>query len=78
MNERIFRRLFRLAERLEPDRQAIWNWLLHTRIEHLGDRTAVELVFAGEGGRVIEMLEAALQDEAPAVQTGGIAHALRA
>ena len=47
----IFRRIFDLAEQLEPNRAAIWDWLWHTPIETLGGRTAIELAFAGDGER---------------------------
>jgi len=60
----IFRRIFNLAEQLEPNRAAIWDWLWHTPIETLGGRTAIELAFAGDGERVIAMLKAALHDHA--------------
>lgn len=60
----IFRRIFSLAEQLEPNRAAIWDWLLHTPIESLGGRTATELAFAGDGERVVAMLKAALHDHA--------------
>jgi hypothetical protein len=60
----ILRRIFTLAERLEPNRAAIWDWLWHTPIETLGGRTAIELIFAGHGERVLAMLEAALHDQA--------------
>jgi hypothetical protein len=58
----VLRHIFSLAEQLEPDRVAIWEWLWHTPIETLGGHTAIELAFAGDGLRVVAMLEAALQD----------------
>lgn len=63
MGPGIIRRIVTLAERLEPDRQIIWDWLFHTRIAALGGRTAIELAFAGQGEQVTRMLETALQDE---------------
>jgi hypothetical protein len=63
MSNGIIRRIFTLAERLEPDRKAIWDWLFHTHIEALGGYTAMELVFADRGEQVIELLESALRDE---------------
>lgn len=60
----VFRRIFTLAEQLEPNRTAIWDWLWHTPIETLGGHTAIELAFAGDGERVVAMLEAALRDHA--------------
>ena len=76
----VFRRIFLLAEQLEPDRAAIWDWLWHTPIEALGGRTAIELAFAGSSEQVIAMLESALQDHAeqpqrllPSMRTAGAA-----
>ena len=63
MSQGIIRRIFTLAERLEPDRKAIWDWLFHTQIETLGGSTAMDLVFADRGEQVVAMLEAALRDE---------------
>jgi hypothetical protein len=60
----VLRRIFTLAEQLEPNRAAIWDWLWHTPIEALDGRTAIELAFAGQGDRVVAMLEAALHDQA--------------
>jgi hypothetical protein len=59
----VLRRIFTLAEQLEPNRALIWDWLWHTPIEALGGRTAIELTFAGHGERVIAMLKAALHDQ---------------
>jgi hypothetical protein len=42
---------------IEPDRQAVWDWLLLTPIQELGGRTAVEIALAGEGEHVISLLE---------------------
>jgi hypothetical protein len=63
MSRGIVRRIFTLAERLEPDRKAIWEWLFHTRIETLGGSTAMELIFTDQGEQVVTLLERALQDE---------------
>jgi hypothetical protein len=51
------RRIANLAYGIEPDRQAVWDWLLLTPIEELGGRTAVEIALAGEGENVISLLE---------------------
>jgi hypothetical protein len=59
----VLRHIFTLAEQLEPNRAAIWDWLWHTPIETLGGHTAIELTFAGNGEQVIAMLEVALQDQ---------------
>lgn len=63
MGQGIVRRIFTLAERLEPDRKAIWEWLFHAQIETLGGRTAMELIFADQGEQVVVLLERALRDE---------------
>ncbi len=63
MDSGIIRRIVTLAERLEPDRQAVWDWLFHTKIDSLGKRTAIELAFSGQGEKVVAMLETALHDE---------------
>ena len=63
-SQHTFRRIFRLAEQLEPDRTAIWDWLWHTPIEALGGRTAIELAFSGRSEQVVVMLETALRDHA--------------
>jgi len=57
MGNRIMRRIADLAYGIEPDRQAVWDWLLLTPIKELGDRTAVEIALAGEGERVVSLLE---------------------
>ncbi|MBT2118095.1 hypothetical protein KK141_15745 [Dyella sp. LX-66] len=64
MSRGIIRRIFDLAERLEPDRNIVWDWLFHTRIDVLDGYTPLELVFADQGGRVLELLQSALSDEA--------------
>ena len=63
MGQGIVRRIFTLAERLEPDRKAIWEWLFHAQIETLGGCTAMELIFADQGEQVVVLLERALRDE---------------
>jgi len=65
MSQGIIRRIFNLAEQLEPDRKVIWDWLFHTHIEALDGHTALELVFADQGEQVISLLETALRDEEP-------------
>jgi hypothetical protein len=65
MSHGIIRRIFTLAEQLEPDRKLVWDWLFHTHIEPLGGHTAMELVFADQGEQVVALLETALHDEAP-------------
>jgi len=63
MSRGIVRHIFTLAERLEPDRKAIWEWLFHAQIETLGRRTAMELIFTDQGEQVAALLERALRDE---------------
>ena len=63
MRRGIVRRIFTLAERLEPDRKAIWDWLFHAQIEPLDGWTAMELIFADRGEQVVALLEQALRDE---------------
>lgn len=63
MRRGIVRRIFTLAERLEPDRKAIWDWLFHAQIESLDGWTAMELIFADRGEQVVALLEQALRDE---------------
>ena len=63
MDSGIIRCIVTLAERLEPDRQAVWNWLFNTKIESLDHHTAIELAFTGQGEKVVTMLETALHDE---------------
>jgi hypothetical protein len=67
MSHGIIRRIFTLAEQLEPDRKLVWEWLLHTHIETLGGHTAMELVFADQGEQVVALLETALRDEEPEI-----------
>lgn len=59
----IFRQIFTLAERLEPNSSAIWEWVCQTPIAMLGGQTVLELVISGRGECVVTMLEAALKDE---------------
>jgi hypothetical protein len=63
MADRIMRRIADLAYGIEPDRQAVWDWLLLTPIEELGRRTPVEIALAGEGEHVISLLEAVAAGE---------------
>jgi hypothetical protein len=64
----IVRRIFTLAECLEPDRRAIWEWLLHDPIDVLRGYTAMELIFADQGEQVETLLRWALWDE----ENGGV------
>lgn len=75
MSQRIIRRIFTLAERLEPDRKLIWDWLLHTHIASLDGHTAVDLVYADRGEQVVALLETALLDEVSEGLASGCAQA---
>ena len=50
-----------LAERVDPDRMAVWEWFLETPIRPHG-KTAYELVQAGQGDVVIAFLQRILRD----------------
>jgi hypothetical protein len=63
MRHGIFRRIFALAERLEPDRKAVWEWVLHTPIEELGGHTAIALIFTDQGDKVVAFLKDAVCEE---------------
>jgi hypothetical protein len=63
MGQGIVRRIFTLAERMEPDRKAIWEWLFCTQIETLGGLTAMELIFTDQGDQVMALLERAVRSE---------------
>jgi hypothetical protein len=67
MRQGIVRRIFTLAERMEPDREAIWEWLFHAQIETFGGLTAMELIFTDQGEQVVALLEQALRSEEGAV-----------
>lgn len=60
------RRIAYLAQAIEPDRQAVWEWLFTTPIEQLDGHTAIELAFAGEGEQVVAMLESILAEQSQA------------
>ncbi|URX61583.1 hypothetical protein KR767_16165 [Luteibacter anthropi] len=53
----IMRRIATLAHGIEPNRQAVWEWIHNTPIEEFDGRTALELVFDGQGERVVSLLE---------------------
>ncbi|GLQ88590.1 hypothetical protein [Dyella flagellata] len=60
----IARQIFILAERLEPNRSAIWEWICQAPIAMLGGHTALELILSGQGRKVVLLLEMALRSEA--------------
>jgi len=55
----VFHQIFALAAQLEPDRPRVWHWLFNTPIPALDSLTPVELVYAGRGESVIQLLELA-------------------
>ena len=70
MIDATFLRIFTLAVQLEPDRRAVWEWLRQAPIATLGDQTAWQLLRSGRGQEVVNLLEAALRDEAAEVDNG--------
>lgn len=60
MSNALLLRILALAERIEPDREAIWEWFFHTPIEPYG-KTAYALGTDGQGDVVIAFLERALR-----------------
>ncbi|MEX1827455.1 hypothetical protein [Luteibacter sp. CQ10] len=74
MAKGIMRRIATLAHRIEPDRQAVWEWIHGTPIEELNGYTALELAFAGEGERVVELLESIVAERS--VRSEGVSEAL--
>lgn len=53
-----FRDIASVARSIEPDGARVWHWMLEEPIAELDNRTAVELVWAGRGQAVIDMLKA--------------------
>ncbi|HAI47882.1 hypothetical protein D3C87_480690 [compost metagenome] len=56
MRQGIVRRVAEMALRIEPDRSAVLEWILHTPLPTLGMQTTFELACNGEGERVIALL----------------------
>jgi hypothetical protein len=63
MHNGTVRRIFALAERLEPDRKMVWEWVLHMPIDELGGHTTIELIFTGQGESVVAFLTNAAREE---------------
>lgn len=57
----IMRRIATLAHGIEPSRQAVWDWINNTPIEELEGRTALDLVFDGQGERVVALLQSIIE-----------------
>ncbi|QNK01340.1 DUF2384 domain-containing protein [Dyella telluris] len=72
MANSLTRRIFLLADRLEPDRAAVWQWFHCTPIRVFDGQTALELMTAGEGWRVEAWLETVLLSEEDAAFPGPI------
>lgn len=60
MRQGIVRRVADVALRIEPDRGAVLEWILHTPLPSLGGQTTFELACDGQGERVIALLNALL------------------
>lgn len=56
-------RIFALASLIEPDPIAAWQWFMCTPLITSGGMTACELLFTGQGDRVIAFLRHALADQ---------------
>ncbi|MCS4234389.1 hypothetical protein ACTUVK_002001 [Stenotrophomonas rhizophila] len=56
MRQGIVRRVAEMALRIEPNRTAVLDWILHTPLPSLGMQTTFELACNGEGERVIALL----------------------
>ncbi|MET4675826.1 MULTISPECIES: hypothetical protein [unclassified Luteibacter] len=59
----VSRRILALASLIEPDPTAAWQWFMSTPLITAGGMTACELLFAGQGDRVIAFLRHALIDQ---------------
>lgn len=60
MRHGIVRRVADVALRIEPDRSAVLEWILHAPLPSLGGQTPFELACEGQGERVIALLNALL------------------
>ncbi len=67
MRQGIVRRVAELALRIEPDRSAVLEWILHTPLPALGGQTTFELACNGEGERVIALLNDVLRQPTDAI-----------
>jgi len=61
MSNSLLLHILALAERIEPDREAIWEWFFRTPISPYG-KTAYELGSSDQGNAVIAFLESVLGD----------------
>jgi len=77
MRQGIVRRVADVALRIEPDRSAVLEWILHTPLPSLGGQTTFELACDGQGERVIALLNALLLQPgagAPRLPQAGAPH----
>ena len=58
MRQGIVRRVANVALQIEPDRQRVLQWILHTPLPALGGQTTFELACNGRGERVLMLLYA--------------------
>jgi hypothetical protein len=63
MHRSVLHQILTLAGRLEPDREAVLEWIWQTHISVLDGHTAMELVLSGHGQKVVTLLQVALEDE---------------
>lgn len=56
MHQGIVRRVATLALQIEPDRNRVLQWILHTPLATLGGQTTFELACNGQGERVVALL----------------------
>ncbi|MGO4703249.1 hypothetical protein [Dyella sp. 2RAB6] len=61
MSNSLLLHILALAERIEPDREAIWEWFFRTPITPFG-KTAYELGIDDQGDAVLAFLERAVDD----------------
>ena len=61
MSNHLLLHILALAERVEPDREAIWEWFFGTPIAPYG-RTAYELGVSDRGDAVIAFLQRVIDD----------------
>lgn len=73
MRQGIVRRVATLALQIEPDRNRVLQWILHTPLAALGGQTTFELACNGQGERVVALLRNVLAQ--PGATTPQLPHA---
>lgn len=63
MRTGIVRRVATLALQIEPDRNRVLHWILHTPLAALGNQTPFELACDGQGEQVIALLRGVLAQD---------------